>query len=345
MANAIYYREGYYLLPEGVGSVDGFVASLGSLPAEIKLRKLRENCGIRSIIQKGVCIAPYFYSDYGFPESSVVIEDSSDIFPVEVTLLSQAEYNERIREVILSYCPGCLRYKPLSKRVQSLNGHFEEISLNSVCFYRQNSKPSPRVFRVMLHFYGGSAKHFDPAGKNAEDAMEQITSRTYLKFTQGEKPEGSVSLTVSFPRNFFTANLTAALAAYIEKHLYFTQFRLLYRPMSFTKSDIEGVLENQTAFQKECKKYGVCVALLQFDDKADGKVKRSLEALFYHDYARCLYEEQGAMYLLLLDRGGFLKELHFRAPFLQSRNTQITVYDQYEVRKYSISFDMESVKL
>ena len=76
-----------------------------------------------------------------------MIDDPSDAFPVEVELFTQKEYNGRLREVILNFCPGCMRYKPISNRVQSLNGHFEEIALNSVCFYRYESRPSPRVFR------------------------------------------------------------------------------------------------------------------------------------------------------------------------------------------------------
>ena len=158
---AFYYRERYYLLPQGYSSIKELRSEMENMPARIRLQALSEDNHIHSNIEKGVSIAPYFYSEYGFAEEDVLIEDVSDIYPVEVELFTQAEYNECLRKVILEYCPGCLRYKPISDRVQSLNGHFEEISLNAVCFFRQNSKPSPRVFRRNLFGLGGLWNHFD----------------------------------------------------------------------------------------------------------------------------------------------------------------------------------------
>ena len=159
---AFFWHDNYYLLPDGLSSVEELLSSVdGKKPIEV--RRLTENNYIASYtIEKGVCIAPYFYSEYGYEASEITIEDASDVFPVEVELFTQAEYNDRLREVVLNYCPGCLGYKPLSPRVQSLNGHFEEISLNSVCFYRQISKPSPRNFRWGMFSIGGSWKHHAP---------------------------------------------------------------------------------------------------------------------------------------------------------------------------------------
>ena len=343
MSEAFYYREDYYLLPDTFDSVDALKAHLKELPSTIMVSRLTENHGIKSIIQKGICIAPYFYSEYGFPKSQLVIEDIEDIYSVDVTLLSQSEYNKRLREVVLSFCPGCYRYKPLSNRVQSLNGHFEEIALNSVCFYRQERKPTPRVFREMLHSFGGMAHHFDPAAENTEQALDFIDRSLYLKYKHGEKRPNQSVLKVECLPNFFSEQLTASLSEYIEKHLYFTEFRLSYEPVnSVTKEQIETMLmpKKSGSFQKECKKYGVSVACMQFDAGSTGKVKRSIEPLLYHDYARLVYEEDGALYFLLMDQCSFIKAMHFRSPFLQSCNSKIEIHDQYGKQTYAISFDM-----
>ena len=343
MSEAFYYREAYYLLPDTFGSVDELKAHLKEFPSAITVRKLTEDHRIRSIIQKGICIAPYFYNEYGIPKTTLVIEDTEDIYSVEVTLLSQAEYNERLREVVLSFCPGCCRYKPLTNRVQSLNGHFEEISLNSVCFYRQERKPSPRVFRDMLHGFGGLAYHIDPAAENAEQALDFIKRVMYLKYRHGEKMPDKPVLKVECAPDFFSEQLTASLSDYIEKHLDFTEFRLSCEPVnSVTKERIETLLmpEKTVYFQKECRKYGVSVARMGFDAGATEKVKRSIEPLLYNDYARLVYEEDGALYFLLLDQCSFIKKLHFRSPFLQSCHSKIEIHDQYGKQSYTISFDM-----
>lgn len=343
MENAFYYREGYYLLPDGCSNVDALKAGIHELPAEIQVRQLVEDHQLRGMVQKGICIAPYFYAEYGFPEQLLTIEDVDDIFPVEATLLTQEAYNKRLREVVLEYCPGCCRYKPLSNRVQSLNGHFEEISLNSVCFYRQNSKPAPRVFRRLLQSFGGLSYHFDPAGRSADDLLDFIKEVLYIKYTSCEKNPAEPIFHVSYKPNFFVEQLTLALSEYIEKHLTFTKFRIA-APASgqVSRAEIEALWapEKLPTFQKECKKYGVSLAILTYD-AASASMKRCLSELFFHDYARILCEEPGELCLLLMDSCTFLKELHFRAPYLRSCDSKIEIHDQYGIQKYAISFDME----
>ena len=94
MEHALYYREQYYLLPEPYATVEEFLTALGPFPAEVTLRSLKEDHEIRGMVQKGVCIAPYFYRDYGFPQEVVRIEHPEKVYPAEVELLTQAEYNQ-----------------------------------------------------------------------------------------------------------------------------------------------------------------------------------------------------------------------------------------------------------
>ena len=80
---------------------------------------------------------------------------------------------------------------------------------------------------------------------------------------------------------------------------------------------------------------------MKFDAAASGKMKRSLSDLLYHDQARILYEEPGMLCLLLMHQCLFLKELHFRSPFMESCGAEIEIYDQYGISSYAISFDMK----
>lgn len=344
MENVFYYREGYYLLPDEYADANALIAAAKASPLTLTVRQLIENHDIRSNIQKGICIAPYFYNEYGYPSKFLTIEDPADIFPVEAILLTQKEYNEKLREVILSYCPGCCRYKPISNRVQSLNGHFEEISLDSVCFYRQNSKPSPRVFQSLLWSFGGLANHFDPAPKTTEENLTSLKEILYLPYTGGHKDPDNPCLHVTYKPDFFTEQLTIALSEYIEKHLYLTRFRIAAPvPSGDLKAQVDALLlpANRAAFQKSCKKYGVSIAFLTHSAASSEKILRSLSDLFYHDCARLLYAEPGRLCLLVMNQPELRKGLHFRAPFLRTLNAAIEIYDQYGVSKTSLSFRME----
>lgn len=346
--NALYDLDQYYLLPDGCPDCAAFIASLDPLPAKIQLRSLPTDFKVPGEnVKKGVCIAPYFYSDYGFPEETVQIDDVSDLFPVEVELLTQAEYNQRLREMILEHCPGCIWYKPISKHVQSLNRFFYECALNGVCFCRQTVKPSPRVFRVNLHFYGGAAQHFPPENRRVDELLDDLKCRLYLKWTGGTFDSDAVALTVSYAPDFFTQTLTQATAEYVEKHLYFTKLKILSDPTCvrpYGVRDIQTVLspENRDALRKNCKRCGVALAKLCFNPAYAGKVERSLETLFLHDYARVLCADgEGQRYLMLLDGSEFLKELHFRSPLLEAAGTTVEVYGQEDAARYTVSFEMK----
>ena len=340
-ASAFYYHEKYYLFPEEYDSFEIFKASL---PATVRLRILTEDNEVNSMLEKGVCIAPYFYSEYGYREEDVRIESADEIYPVEVELFTQKEYNERIREVILSYCPGCQGYKPISNKVQSLNGHFEEISLNSVCFYRQNYKPAPRVFKEYLFGIGGLWRNFDPVTTPAARLFDEFKSMLHVKYDAAEKiaPE---TMTLRFKPDFFTGLLTDILENYIENALTFTKFRLSYDKTPVNKEAFEAQIreENRDNFRKNCKKYGVSLAVMTYNPDAEEQVSRSLAPLFEHYRAYVICKEPGALYLILLDQCGFLKQLHFRSPLLNPAGCEITVYDQYEETKYRVSFDMQKL--
>ncbi len=347
--SAFFYKDAYWLLPAGYASIDEFRQSIRAGQKRFRLQALREDNKIHSWpIEKGVCIAPYFYSEYGFMEADAVIDDAQEVYPVEVELFTQSEYNERLRSVILAFCPGCLRYKPLTERVQSLNGHFHEIALNSVCFCRQESKPAPRVFRDNLFSLGGCWHRSDPCKAGAESIRDTIGTWTYLKYTSAEKPEGDPGrLRVSFKPDFFVQMLSNVLARYIETALTFTGFRLLPdQSTQIDKNSFEAQLsqQNREVFRKNCRKYGVALSILRFDPSRERQVADVLEALArQYDFA-VLYREKGIRYLALLDESKTRKDLHYRAPLLEAAEAKMEIFDQYGDRQYRITFKMEQCR-
>lgn len=169
-----------------------------------------------------------------------------------------------------------------------------------------------------------------------------------LKFDAARKDERDPSImTVSFKPDLFTGVLAATLKRYIENTLTFTQFRIRFdRQPPVTRDEFEKQVNaaNRDVIRKNCKKYGVSLAKLTFDPLFGEKVVRSLRPLSDHYYAAELLKERDAVYLLLLDECEFLKELHFRSPFLEAAGAEIAIYGQYGKTRYRISFDMEKLQ-
>ena len=342
---AFFYRDFYYLVPDQFTSFEEFLRSV-DINEPIKVRLLTENNNMPKVgVDKGICIAPYFYSEYGYTEAEITVCNVSEIFPVEVELFSQKDYNKKLREVILNYCPGCLKYKPISNRDNSLNGHFEEISLNSVCFYRQDVKPAPRVFRNNIFGLGGIWHHFDPTGSPPDDVIESIKSMTYIKYDSAYFDESDPSLLhVSFKPDLFVQALSDFLSYYIAEALNFTEFRITFdSQIEINDKEINRQLSaaNREAFQKNCKKYGAAFAELTYAPEFDEKITRSLESLCQAFYSSVIWKDDSRCFLLILDECSFMKELHFRAPLFEAALSHIKIFDQYGEKQYRISFDMK----
>lgn len=190
--------------------------------------------------------------------------------------------------------------------------------------------------------------HFDPCGRNAEDVVNLIKSVTYMKYDAAKKDKDPRRMAVSFKPDFYMQILTDTLESYIENALHFTEFRLQFdHQPPITKDAFEKQINEagRDLMRKNCKRYGVSLAKLCFDPSFEEKVIRSLEPLMDHFFAVYLLNEPGELYLLLLDECQFLKELHFRAPLLEAAEAKIAVYNQYEEKRYRISFNMEKHNL
>jgi len=351
--NAIYYGEAYFLLPEGFESYEAFLEDLKGqeLPAQYDMTALRENHNLRcSSVIKGQSMAPYFLSGYHDDPIPVLIDDPENVYPLTVEVMDQAQYNTRLREVINRVCPGCLRFKPLSNRVQSLNGHFEEMTLDGVCVFRQETKPSPRAFHDHLFSFGGSFLRFDRREDDPQKMHEKLKMWFYVRYADvALEEENRVKiLTVQCKKKELLAPvLTNAIGCYMDKISDGTYRIRLAEEFCCTKETISQLLapENREAFRKDCKKYGVSIAVLRYDADAEEKVRTSLKPLVDHFWLFPLVQEAGEEYFLVADTTYFLKELRYRSPFLQTHNASVDIFDQYRDTHYQISFDMEKNEL
>jgi hypothetical protein len=341
MEKAIYYREHYYRLPEGAD----FEKFKAGLPAEAELFELCENYGQRSHRDLGISLAPYFISGYEKEAQKVQIDSHDEVYPVDVVILTQEEYNARLREVICEYCPGCRNYKPLSKNVMSLNGHFEEITLDKICFYRWETKPSPNFFRHRLWWCGGFWRHFSPLEKTPEWILNDIKSRFHIKYESGEfSEENKNTFIITHKKDFFVSVLTKIYSEYIESWLDYTEFRLQDREEAvFDEAGVRALLTDTKIekFRKECKKYGVSLGVLEFPESARAEIERSLACEVKHNLLYPVCRAEGKTYYVMTDTPVAMKALYFRFPMLEHHGAHITVYSQEDTRRYKISREMK----
>jgi len=351
--NAIYYEGAYYLVPAEFDDYEMFIQDLHeqTLPAKYSMIELREDHKARNFsVIKGRSMAPYFLSGYHDEPSMVTIENREIVYPVHVEVMDQTEYNAHLREVINRVCPGCLRFKPLSNRVQSLNGHFEKMTLDGVCVFRQESKPAPRSFHHHLFSFGGFFVRFDYASKNAQEMHDNIKQWFYASYAdaQLEESNGHKTLTLRCKKNeLLTPVLTEAVSRYIAEISKGTYHIRLAEDFSCSENLLtEMLLEvNSKTFRKECKKYGVSLAVLEYDEHASEKVRHSLKELVNHFWVFPLLQSSGKDYYLVSDTSYVLKELRYRSPLLQAHHASVSIFDQYRNSRYQISFDMKQTRL
>ena len=343
MEQAVYYRELYFLLPEGYADFDAFKAAVaaGPKPFAVKAVVLREDHKIPDRgVEKGVCMAPYFLTGYHDGLSLLSIGDAEELYPARVELLSQEEYNTRLRELVAGFCPGCTRYKPLTNRVQSLNGHFEEIALDGFCAFRVESKPAPRAFRQLLFSFGWFWKEFKFGEKDAEGLGRELKSMLYLPLDQPElRSENGEKRWSGRAKNAFDAQIGELVSAYVEKILD-PGYRIEAECSSAGKGGFTESAGSES-FRKACKKYGVSLLTLRYAPEGEEKLERSLEELIERWVLFPLAWEEGCRHFLALDTAEALKALHYRLPLLRTLSLTAEIEGQYGGKRYRFGRSVE----
>lgn len=121
---AFFYKNHYYLLPDDMANTDALIAAYAGKPA-FSVTELTEK----------KCMAPYFVITHT-KEKMLKLPKNPLLFPCEVELLTMKEYNNRLRAIVPEACKGCPNFGSVDETDASLQGHHEEITLNRVCFWR-----------------------------------------------------------------------------------------------------------------------------------------------------------------------------------------------------------------
>lgn len=345
---AFFYRNTYFLLPQGYDRAESFIQSVrqSELPMTVQATILRENSEVKKTwwYELGVCIAPYFISDYLRKPESVVIEDVGDVYPVEIELLTQQEYNDRLRALVTDHCPGCLLYGGLDEKDSSLSGHFDEISLNGVCFYRAEGKTEPRCFHDELSQFISSWKHWKRSKKNAAYVMGDL-KECKLSYSSGEIAdcdEGRTLKLTAKKSSLLLTVLTDLVARRVKAEADGAYTILLEQRAEVNAASVETLLSNRkiTATRKELKKYGVALAELTFDPAGESKMAWIVQQMCEEGLISLLHEEAGKKLLLMAGEAKVLMRLRYASPVLEPLGTQVKVYDALKTVRYRVSYEM-----
>lgn len=134
----------YYLVPENFASFDEFMKFACTKSAKIRVDKLNEV----------KCMAPYFVDEAVTSENLSLVAGTA-IYPVEVEVLTKQEYHDRLAAIVQKFCNGCANYTD-DGNYDELNGHHEEISLDSVCLLRKEEgyEPTYQIYYGIERFCG-----------------------------------------------------------------------------------------------------------------------------------------------------------------------------------------------
>ena len=121
----------------------------------------------------------------------------------------------------------------------------------------------------------------------------------------------------------------------------------LAEPYACTEETIRHLLceKNRDLYRKEAKKHGLSLGCLEFDPDAQEEINESISELIRHYWLIPLTEQPGRIWYLVTDHSYVLKELRFRTPLLQAKDTSFTEYDQFDNLKYEISFLMKRTQV
>lgn len=352
MEQAFYCAGEYALLPEGFGDFAEFRDWLmtQSFPLMVEAVCLREDNRDPSWPQqKGLCLAPYFLTGYTDEPTYVTIPSPYAVYPAEVERMDQKTYNNRLRAVVNEKCPGCTRFKPLSNRDISLNGHFTEMTLDGTCAYRCECKPLPRELRSMMRHCCGAFRDYnapDDYIPPADRVADAVKSWLYINLTScAAEPleDGRTCYTVSHKKDEMIDLVLMALGECIK---YNAPDRYALLDPGNKIPDEETVARwlapgNREAFEKAARKYGFAIGWLHYLRAAESPVWMTLRPLCKDGLFYPLFRTDRGVCILICDLHRTLDRLRYHAPLLETCGTVIDVYSAYERSSYTVSREME----
>ncbi len=144
--DAVFYNFKYYIFPDEYADLSAIEDG-----AEIKAKRLKEE----------LCMAPNFIYE-SIEEETLTVENAKLLCSVKINLYSHEEYDKILAEQVHRVCPGCKRY--IDNDDPSLDGHHREISLDGVCYEREDGKIASYALR-MWWFFDDLKEHLDELAK------------------------------------------------------------------------------------------------------------------------------------------------------------------------------------
>lgn len=344
---ALFYDSCYYLPAEQIDlSALLEEARQSGEPVFVHAIELMERSDVKPVTYElGVCLAPYFISDYLSKPQTVTVLDAAQAYTVQVELLTQQEYNDRLRALVQGYCPGCRGFGGLTQNDSSLSGHFDEIALNGVCLYRWETRSRPRNFFDELANFASYWNRCGYSDYSADDVLDELKRDLKLSYTSGMIIESdgkrTLMLHVKKPTLILTA-LTDLLAKVVHEYWDENYTIRLNGRVESDEAAIQTLLEPKklAALRKECGRYGVSIAELTYDPAHEAAIAAFVNASVEDGLMWKLTEKAGRMFCLFTSPDGVLVRMRYHSPMLEPCGLNVTVCDALKTTAYTISFDM-----
>ncbi len=239
-------------------------------------------------------LPPYFIADYLKESEEIVLEHPEKVYPVEVELLTQKEYNDRLREQVLKYCEGCRGFGDLNKNDSSLSGHFEEITLNGFCPYRWETRNSPRSFVNELYSFGVYWGRCNYAAQSADDLIDDIKFNLQLAYTSGAilDDENGRTLILSAKKPTLIQTVLTGILGKCVSEYWEEGYHIRLNDRAEVNEDAVMNLLTPKKLASTCKefsKYGVMIGILEYNPSGDNSVRHLLNRLVDESVVWILY--------------------------------------------------------
>ncbi len=345
-----FYLNTYFLLPDGYADEAAFLqyAHQTNAPLTVQAIILREDSEAgHDPYELGVCIAPYFIADYLKEPEELIIEYPGEVYPAQVELLTQLEYNDRLREQVMAHCAGCRGFGGLNEKDSSLSGHFEEITLDGFCPYRWETRNSPRNFNNALYDFGYAWGRYNYANQSADDLMDDIKFDLKLSYASGalvDDQNGRTLVLYCKKPSLIQTALTDILAKCISGDWEKKYHIRLNGRADIDKAAVMTLLTPKkiASTRKELSKYGVKIAILEYDSCGENSMLLFLNTLVSESLGWILHAEPGKAICLLTGEYAIMR-LRCAAPMLEPYSTIVTLYDALKTVQYKVSFGMQEV--
>ena len=117
----------YYLYPENTSSIEDFMDYIDK--SENKFIPLMQ------LYEDNNCIAPYFI-DEDKERYYLNVDTINKFHETEITLLSKAEYDSRLAELVSIICVDCINYEE-DKKGENLNNFRDKLRLDGYCYAKE----------------------------------------------------------------------------------------------------------------------------------------------------------------------------------------------------------------